>query len=229
MALPTGDIRFSQIISEFGGSARFSHYIRGGSYVPNTSRNGAISTAVSGLRMSQFRNASRVVPGSVTLYSSQGFTWPYFNQIIFYTYGAGGGGGGGVRYDPRGFPFYGQNGQPGGESYVQLNGFNHGSTGGAGGNANNGGTGGFGSGYNGNSNGYGGGGSGGAGESYGGNGGSGYRIVNNGDGTGFSPGTTSWVQVGIGGAGGGHGGWDFGGPYGYASAGNNGWVTIAWT
>ncbi len=49
----------SKIIAEFGGPSNLSAYVRGGSYVPNTSANQAISTTAAGLAISQFVGASK--------------------------------------------------------------------------------------------------------------------------------------------------------------------------
>lgn len=48
----------SKIHAEFGGSAPFSHYVRGGAYVPDgLAENSSIATVASSLKMSQFLGA----------------------------------------------------------------------------------------------------------------------------------------------------------------------------
>lgn len=68
MAITT-PVSLSKIKAEFSGPNNFSAYVRGGSYVPNTSTNSAISTTRSGLRMSQFAGASNVTVPDVVLQS----------------------------------------------------------------------------------------------------------------------------------------------------------------
>lgn len=112
MPLGYGAITFSQIRNEFSGPVTFSSYYRGGGYVPYNDRNVNINTGVVGLRMSTFRGASRVVPGSAGYgVGYHGFVVPHFGYIIF-DIRAGGGGGGGSTYDwgaPGGAGAYGEN------------------------------------------------------------------------------------------------------------------------
>jgi hypothetical protein len=62
MALPSSaPISFSQVVTEFGGTNSLSAYVRGGSYVPNTAGNAAISATAAGLALSQFYGASDLV------------------------------------------------------------------------------------------------------------------------------------------------------------------------
>lgn len=61
MATVVAPVSMSQLIAVFAGGTSFASYVRGGSYVPNTSTNAAISTTSAGLAMSQFVGASNVV------------------------------------------------------------------------------------------------------------------------------------------------------------------------
>jgi len=51
---------FSQVKAFFAGSDNFSHYYRGGPYVPNIPANNAISTTAAGLALTQFSGADKV-------------------------------------------------------------------------------------------------------------------------------------------------------------------------
>lgn len=62
----TAPASLSKIIAEFGGPSNLSAYVRGGSYVPNTSANQAISTTAAGLAISQFVGASKGSPLTIT-------------------------------------------------------------------------------------------------------------------------------------------------------------------
>lgn len=66
--------RFSEVRTFFGGPANLAAYVRGGSYVPNIPANSAISTTVSGLRLSQFSGADKVAAVSLTLPPSLGYS-----------------------------------------------------------------------------------------------------------------------------------------------------------
>lgn len=66
MATVTAPVSMSKIKTVFGGTGRMSEYYRGGPLVPNIPANSAISTTASGLRLSQFLNASDFVAMSVS-------------------------------------------------------------------------------------------------------------------------------------------------------------------
>lgn len=60
----TAPVSLTKIHAEFGGSAAFSAYVRGGAYVPDgPSENASISTTTSGLAMSTFEGAINAVYG----------------------------------------------------------------------------------------------------------------------------------------------------------------------
>lgn len=58
----TAPVSLTKIKAEFGGPNNLSAYIRGGSYVPNTTANANVSTTVAGLAISQFLGATNYVP-----------------------------------------------------------------------------------------------------------------------------------------------------------------------
>lgn len=58
----TKPVSLSKIVAEFGGPGNLAAYVRGGSWVPNSPANAAISTTVAGLSLSQFEGASKSTP-----------------------------------------------------------------------------------------------------------------------------------------------------------------------
>ena len=54
----TAPVSLSKIHTEFGGTAAFSAYVRGGTYVPSHSGTNGISATASGLSFGQFSGAS---------------------------------------------------------------------------------------------------------------------------------------------------------------------------
>lgn len=111
----TAPVSLQKIVAEFGGPANLSAYTRGGTYVPNSPTNAAISTTVAGLAISQFLGAAAFTPytdvftsGSATITAPAGATsctikvWGagggagYGCNFALYGSGVGGGGGGGA-------------------------------------------------------------------------------------------------------------------------------------
>lgn len=62
----TSPVQLTKIKTEFQGGNNFSGYVRNGSYVPTNGTTGSISTTVAGLAMSQFLNAQKSSPPSIS-------------------------------------------------------------------------------------------------------------------------------------------------------------------
>lgn len=89
----SGRVSFTWLL--LNTSPNFSSYVRGGSYVPNTPANAAISTTVSGLAMSQFLGASSFTPFRTTInFGSGSIVAPTGSSAVTITLWGGGGGGG---------------------------------------------------------------------------------------------------------------------------------------
>jgi len=100
MTVPTSNVKFSNIQTEFGGAnpIGLGEYRRTGSYVSNntTSAYGTIPTTLSNIPAGVFRGITKVVPGSQTFTSSGTFTVPNgYTTITIEVWGGGGAGGAG--------------------------------------------------------------------------------------------------------------------------------------
>ena len=73
----TSPVSLSKIKTEFKGGNLFSQYVRGGSYVPNTTTNSKIPTAKAGMKFSQFAGAAAAVPVTLTAASSPRSAYGY--------------------------------------------------------------------------------------------------------------------------------------------------------
>jgi hypothetical protein len=117
MTLPTGQISFSDLNTEFGGGYSLSSYYKNGSYVrdvdyaPNDPTSGAIS-------LSQLQGAKKNSYNGIGFTSSQNWTVPSSSNGTVDVYIEGGGGGGGVRSNYWGG--YGKDGGNGGIGSATL-------------------------------------------------------------------------------------------------------------
>ena len=97
MAVPTTNVKLSDLQTEFGGANPISlgEYRRGGPYVPSgtTSSYGTIPTSNSNLSLGVFRGTVSFVPGSNTFTSNATFVVPSYGTITIEAWGGGGGGG----------------------------------------------------------------------------------------------------------------------------------------
>jgi hypothetical protein len=97
MAVPTTNVKFSDLQTEFGGANPISlgEYRRGGPYVPSgtTGSYGTIPTSNSNLSVGVFRGTVAFVPGSNTFTSNATFVVPSYGTITIEAWGGGGGGG----------------------------------------------------------------------------------------------------------------------------------------
>jgi hypothetical protein len=142
-----GSVAGQSINLEFGRAANattsMSELYRGGGLVPDVAQNANVPTS-GPISLSQFYNATRVVPGSQDFITvgTASFVVPNYNTLIVELWGGGGSGGGG---------FNNGNGQPGGASSISQLGLTAGG-GGAGISRNNGAGGGAGGGASGGNN-----------------------------------------------------------------------------
>ena len=113
MTLPIGQISFSDIQTEFGGSNPISlnEYYKNSTYVTNTDYAPSAPTSGS-ISLSQLRGSKKNSYNSVTFTTSQNWTVPFSNIGSVNVYLEGGGGGGGMHSDYHGG--YGGNGGNGG-------------------------------------------------------------------------------------------------------------------
>jgi len=97
MAVPTTNVKFSDLQTEFGGSNPISlgEYRRGGGLVPSgtTSDYGTIPTSNSNISVGVFRGTVAFVPGSNTFTSNGTLVVPSYGTITIEAWGGGGGGG----------------------------------------------------------------------------------------------------------------------------------------
>lgn len=143
----SGWISMQDISNEFGrgnGTMLISDYYRGKPRVPNSPKNTKIPMNGT-IWLSDFYGASSVVSGQYNprALGWSNFTWPNFDYMEVFVYGAGGGGGGGSQiFENRMLSeaFWrveasdaGTMGAAGGNSIFACNGFNIVATGGAGG------------------------------------------------------------------------------------------------
>lgn len=64
--------KLSDLVTEFGGPGNLKAYYKGGTYVPNTPTNAAVSTDPNSLKLSQFAGAAKVTFSPTTVIRSTG-------------------------------------------------------------------------------------------------------------------------------------------------------------
>jgi hypothetical protein len=98
MTLPTGQISFSDIQTEFGGSNPISldEYYKNGTYIKNTDYAPSLNTSGS-ISLSQLQGSKKTVYNLAAFVTSQNWTVPLENNGSVDVYMEGGGGGGGMR------------------------------------------------------------------------------------------------------------------------------------